>query len=673
MLNFFIRRGTELVFCDQADRERFGVSLLRTLRLPDDGVRYPLPPGMGPLPLRDVTSLAGRVPPAWLSVPGVVVPMYRCEAMWILFSSDQPLPHAVKVGCGGINVLSGRPLSRKLEGPVRPGLWRRMLGAAPAQDYAVCPPQQFIDGFNTGHHSVRQFVAVPLGEGKTVEAQLTGQEKHGGIQLCVYPPRRERAAALSRAARPVLSELVPVAVEGSEADAETPAWEWAGPGEAEMPVIPPPPPPPAPVLPSMSPSEPSAALDDVQSVSMSLEGDLGGSSLAVGGGSLASRSSDADLDEMPVDSSKLSSPYPEPDSPSIAGAWADGVATEEKLGEALDLADAPVDVTLRGYVAGPGPGSSAVPAGAPFGPPPRLSALGDSGVEPDAAETTRMPEAWVPADASPMPMPAPSPKPAMPVPGAPMRPAGGPPMPMPAPPPPPEPTFGPPTPGSAPPIAFAGGPPVQKPGSPAMPAPAPSPIVAPGAPGMPKGGPPAMPAPAAPNPARPEVPAPAPREISAPAPQMAPRAGRSAAKPSAAAKESLDAAPAAPAPELMAQAAAPMKKEKAVSGGALVQPAVDRPMGLGAGGQISQTIYADPYGIETWDEAACTELFIHIVSPRTWYAMTGEPPPPTPISFRAYQAAGLPWFQIYDEEQAGIAPSPELKHVRSVDELDRRK
>lgn len=116
-----------------------------------------------------------------------------------------------------------------------------------------------------------------------------------------------------------------------------------------------------------------------------------------------------------------------------------------------------------------------------------------------------------------------------------------------------------------------------------------------------------------------------------------------------------------------------MKKEKAVSGGALVQPAVDRPMGLGAGGQISQTIYADPYGIETWDEAACTELFIHIVSPRTWYAMTGEPPPPTPISFRAYQAAGLPWFQIYDEEQAGIAPSPELKHVRSVDELDRRK
>jgi hypothetical protein len=96
-------------------------------------------------------------------------------------------------------------------------------------------------------------------------------------------------------------------------------------------------------------------------------------------------------------------------------------------------------------------------------------------------------------------------------------------------------------------------------------------------------------------------------------------------------------------------------------------------MGLGAGGQISQRIYADVYGIETWDEAACTELFIHIVSPQDWYAMTGEPPPPTPVTFRAYQAAGLPWFQIYDEALPGTAASPELAQIRSVDAFDRRR
>jgi hypothetical protein len=86
-----------------------------------------------------------------------------------------------------------------------------------------------------------------------------------------------------------------------------------------------------------------------------------------------------------------------------------------------------------------------------------------------------------------------------------------------------------------------------------------------------------------------------------------------------------------------------------------------------------KSLTSDVYGIETWDEAACAELFIHIVSPKTWYAMTGEPPPPTPVTFRAYQAAGLPWFQIYDEDLPGIAASPELERIRPVDDFDRRR
>jgi hypothetical protein len=127
-------------------------------------------------------------------------------------------------------------------------------------------------------------------------------------------------------------------------------------------------------------------------------------------------------------------------------------------------------------------------------------------------------------------------------------------------------------------------------------------------------------------------------------------------------------APSAGAPGAPAAYARP-----APAGGAHVRPAFDRPMGLGAGGQISQRIYADPYGIQTWDEAACVEVFIHLVSPQAWYAITGERPPPTPVTYRAYQAAGLPWFQIYDEDLAGIAASPELEKIRSVDDFDRRR
>jgi hypothetical protein len=66
-------------------------------------------------------------------------------------------------------------------------------------------------------------------------------------------------------------------------------------------------------------------------------------------------------------------------------------------------------------------------------------------------------------------------------------------------------------------------------------------------------------------------------------------------------------------------------------------------------------------------------VFIHIVSPRTWYELTGEPPPPTPITFRTYQAASLPWFQIYDEDLPGIAASPEFAKIQSIDDLDRRR
>ncbi|WP_238600908.1 hypothetical protein, partial [Mycobacterium celatum] len=47
-------------------------------------------------------------------------------------------------------------------------------------------------GINAGQGFIRQFVAVPLGSGATVEGQLTGQEIHGGVQL--------RAVGLTRKA-----------------------------------------------------------------------------------------------------------------------------------------------------------------------------------------------------------------------------------------------------------------------------------------------------------------------------------------------------------------------------------------------------------------------------------------------------------------------------------------
>ena len=90
------------------------INFQRTLRIPDDGRDYPLPPGLGQFPLRHVDDFASRVPPAWIEHGGVMLPMYQSEAMWLHFdgeyleSRDISYPFAVKIATGKINAVSGQ-------------------------------------------------------------------------------------------------------------------------------------------------------------------------------------------------------------------------------------------------------------------------------------------------------------------------------------------------------------------------------------------------------------------------------------------------------------------------------------------------------------------------------------------------------------------------------------
>jgi hypothetical protein len=155
--------------------DRFAVSFQRTLRIPDDGRTYPLPPGLGAFPVHAVEEYADRVPARWREQGGVFIPMYQREAMWLFFDAAPWKPNAVKVGIGKINAVSGEA-------------WDETLHADP-QDYVVCPDQMWLDGIKAGPDVIRQFVAMPLGQGYTVESQLTGAEEFGGIQIVVFEPR----------------------------------------------------------------------------------------------------------------------------------------------------------------------------------------------------------------------------------------------------------------------------------------------------------------------------------------------------------------------------------------------------------------------------------------------------------------------------------------------------
>lgn len=151
------------------------IEFQRTLRLPDDNREYPLPPGLGQFPLMHVDDLGDRLPTAWEKRGGVFLPMYQAEAMWIKFDSDYPF--AIKVAAGKINAVTG-------------DTWSNELHKDP-QDYLIIPSQPWLDGFCVAKGKIRQFVAMPLGDGYTAEEQLTGIAEHGGIQIIAFPMKLE--------------------------------------------------------------------------------------------------------------------------------------------------------------------------------------------------------------------------------------------------------------------------------------------------------------------------------------------------------------------------------------------------------------------------------------------------------------------------------------------------
>ena len=155
--------------------EGFSLNFQRTLRIPDDGKTYPLPPGLGTFPVCKVEDYKERVPETWAEHGGVFIPMYQREALWISFRPRYWKPNAVKIAIGKVNAVSGKTWHQELR--------------SDEKDYLVCPPQPWLDGINAGEGTIRQFVAMPLGMGYTVEAQVTGEETFGGIQIMVYEPK----------------------------------------------------------------------------------------------------------------------------------------------------------------------------------------------------------------------------------------------------------------------------------------------------------------------------------------------------------------------------------------------------------------------------------------------------------------------------------------------------
>ncbi|BCS18370.1 RING finger protein [Aspergillus puulaauensis] len=148
------------------------ITFHRTLRMPDDVKTHPLPASHGTFPLYNVDAFASRLPEKITQRGGIFFPMWQREALWFNFQNNsRTTRYAIRVNIGHINAVSGL----------------NIFEASGKQDYIVVPGQKWLDGVAVAPGVVRQFVAMPLGSGYTVEGQISGKESFGGIQIEVIP------------------------------------------------------------------------------------------------------------------------------------------------------------------------------------------------------------------------------------------------------------------------------------------------------------------------------------------------------------------------------------------------------------------------------------------------------------------------------------------------------
>lgn len=165
------------------------ITFNRTLRIPEDGKTYPLPAGLGTLPIHRATDFSGKVPSSWLTEGSYFIPLHQKEALYLEFKGPNWNPSIAKICIGNVNAISGGNYSERL--------------SAHNQDYVLIPHQRWLDGINAGDGLVRQFVAMPLGSGFSVEAQVTDEETVGGFQLLIIQPKENRFPKYS----PLLKEI----------------------------------------------------------------------------------------------------------------------------------------------------------------------------------------------------------------------------------------------------------------------------------------------------------------------------------------------------------------------------------------------------------------------------------------------------------------------------------
>lgn len=175
------------------------ISFHQTVRVPDNFKSSALPPSLGRFPLYHVKDYAKTLPYTMAAKGGLFLPMYRED----LTTEKWPYCWCKRRARSNVDQIQFSQAIRHQDLRWRSKYrirwarhWDRCDKTASTyslsqnksiQDYLVVPDQPWIDGIATSAGKVRQFVAMPIGTGYSVEAQMTGEEVTGGIQFEVIP------------------------------------------------------------------------------------------------------------------------------------------------------------------------------------------------------------------------------------------------------------------------------------------------------------------------------------------------------------------------------------------------------------------------------------------------------------------------------------------------------
>ncbi|KAM7185727.1 hypothetical protein V8F33_012237, partial [Rhypophila sp. PSN 637] len=159
------------------------ISFMRTVRIPEDGKTYELPPSLGKFLLFDVRPFIERLPAFMAAQGGIFLPMYQLEAMWINFECFRDKRFVVRPYLGGVNGITGEHVVGDMA-----SLLRKMNKLTNDQDYIVLPSQKWLDGVSVSPGIVKQFDIGNVDKGgASVESQITSCDSVGGIQLQIIP------------------------------------------------------------------------------------------------------------------------------------------------------------------------------------------------------------------------------------------------------------------------------------------------------------------------------------------------------------------------------------------------------------------------------------------------------------------------------------------------------